>query len=66
MKQIWDKPEMIVLMRKKSDEVILSDCKNSAGGQAGEYNGCLAKFRDAETSGERNCMILECRYPGGY
>lgn len=31
MKRSWDKPELIVLVRRKSDEVILANCQLSSG-----------------------------------
>jgi hypothetical protein len=39
MKQSWKRPEIIVLMRKKTDEVLLSFCKEGSGG-AGGVNSC--------------------------
>jgi hypothetical protein len=43
MKSSWEKPEMIVLVKQKSDEEILADCKVSSG-NATNYDGfCLVK-----------------------
>jgi hypothetical protein len=29
MKKLWDNPELTVLVKRKSDEVILTNCKSS-------------------------------------
>jgi hypothetical protein len=34
MKKLWDNPELTVLVRRKSDEVILSNCHSSGFGNA--------------------------------
>jgi len=44
MKRLWDKPELIVLMRRKSDEVILVVCKGGSGGPdkgSGWFGPCI-------------------------
>lgn len=42
MKRSWEKPEMIVLLRRKSDELILAGCKDSSGTEMNKDTGCLA------------------------
>jgi hypothetical protein len=32
MKSSWEKPELVVLVRRKPDEVILATCRTSGGG----------------------------------
>ncbi|MGA9189822.1 MAG: hypothetical protein WB014_14960 [Methanosarcina sp.] len=41
MKRSWNKPEMIVLVRRKSDEVILASCKEYGGGADTREGACL-------------------------
>lgn len=41
MTRNWEKPEIIVLIRRKSDEVILQGCRESSGGPTISHTGCL-------------------------
>ncbi len=43
MKSSWEKPEMIVLVKQKSDEVILADCKASSGSATNYDGSCLVQ-----------------------
>jgi hypothetical protein len=43
MKSSWEKPELIVLVRRKADEIILAGCKASSGGPDWVYSGCTEK-----------------------
>jgi len=45
MKRSWEKPEMIVLLRRKSEEVILAHCKEGSGAVQ-IYNGACEKGDD--------------------
>jgi hypothetical protein len=40
MKGKWEKPEMVVLVKRKSDEVILQGCKDSNGDPGGRKDAC--------------------------
>lgn len=44
MTKLWEKPELIILVRRKSDEVILQLCKESGGGPANAYGMCLGNI----------------------
>lgn len=54
MKKPWSKPELVVLVRKKSHESILLDCKeDSLSNTATKTNNCDAnshKSNDSENS----------------
>ncbi len=41
MKKLWGKPEITVLVRRKSDEVILAGCKDSIGGANTKVGHCM-------------------------
>jgi hypothetical protein len=41
MTKHWERPELIVLIRRKSDEVILQGCRESSGGPTISNAGCL-------------------------
>ena len=40
MKKVWIRPELKVLVRRKSDEVILTNCSSSGGFEASYASGC--------------------------
>jgi hypothetical protein len=56
MKRSWDKPEMIVLVKRKSDEIILAGCKMS-GGNPSYFNASCAKG-SYDTNA---CYIMGCQ-----
>lgn len=41
MRKLWMKPELTILVKRKSDEVILSGCKDSIGGANTKNGVCL-------------------------
>jgi hypothetical protein len=40
MKKLWDNPELTVLVKRKSDEVILASCKEYGGDANVANSGC--------------------------
>jgi|GEM_PF-1960038 len=48
MKQLWDNPELTVLVKRKSDEVILAGCKESSGGPH-QKDTCRAVGADCQS-----------------
>lgn len=55
MKILWNKPELVVLVRRKADEVILTNCKESSGGSSSQILVC-GSVLDKET-----CATFYCR-----
>ena len=44
-KQKWDKPELIVLVRGKPEEMVLLKCSNAPGWEPGSFQaGCYEEF----------------------
>lgn len=41
MNKIWKTPEIIILVKKNSDELMIDYCKGSNGTPSGTYGGCL-------------------------
>lgn len=41
-KRNWEKPKLIVLVRRKPEEAILAGCKNGASGPGEFDTGCYA------------------------
>ncbi len=38
VKKAWNRPELIVLVRNRPDEAVLSDCHRGSGGGGPEHN----------------------------
>ena len=55
MNNSWKKPELTVLVRRKSDEIILAGCRMSSGGPDWVYSGCASS--DPDTL----CSIVGCQ-----
>jgi hypothetical protein len=46
MKKTWEKPKLIILMRGRPEEMVLTNCKgtNFVGGRLNHYNSCRRLF----------------------
>jgi hypothetical protein len=46
MKKTWEKPKLIILMRGRPEEMVLTNCKgtNFVGGRLNNYNSCRRLF----------------------
>lgn len=65
MNKIWKTPEIVILVKKNSDEFLLDVCKGSNGGEVGTYGNCLIIQGDGAsgTEGPGNayaCAFLHC------
>lgn len=51
MSKIWKTPEITILVKKNSDELMIDYCKGSNGTPVGTYGGCLVIDRNGGTTG---------------
>jgi len=63
--KLWEKPKLIVLVRGKPEEAILTVCKTGDGtatsGPHWEFMGCIYNY---DYVGGAGCFIAECSTPG--
>ena len=62
MSKIWKTPEIIMLVKKNSDELMLDSCKGSNGSPFGVYGGCISINGDTTTITDGSGNPYYCAY----
>jgi hypothetical protein len=65
----WETPELTILARRNSDEVLIGDCRGSSIDSGGVYQGCVtitpSSGVPSGTYGSYKCAAEGCKFSFG-
>ncbi len=70
MKTKWEKPEIVILLRSRPEEEVLTVCKSNnphspSSGPLSTYGKCAKKWWQTSTKDSEACKCKACRGEGG-